>query len=443
MDQTTLMEQPVKRSFFQYTSLGVLSMIGTAIFILADTFFIANGVGADGIGALNIVLPLVNVFNGLGWMFGVGGATLFSIEKARGNIEDGQADFTLTAILALIVSILFSILTISFTEPILRFLGASGHILGMSASYYTVIMRFAPFFILNNMFITFMRNDNNPKLAMTAMLSGGIVNIILDYIFIFPLNLGMRGAALATIASPVVSMLVSTLHLKNDSRQLMFKSFTVRIKKIIKIFSIGFSAFLNEFSSAVVMFLFNILLIQLVGNIAVSAYAIIANMNIVVIAIFTGIGQGFQPLVSMFYGARKQDKVKKVLKYALATAVGFGGLIFTIGFLFPDVIVALFNKEQNQQLAALAVPGVVFYFSSFLFTGFNFAVIYFMSAVGRPRASLIISLLRGMLLIVPVLLFMSSWLAVTGVWLTMTVVEILTLLVSLFILYTYQKNYLN
>lgn len=443
MDQTALMEQPVKKSFFQYTSLGVLSMIGTALFILADTFFIANGVGADGIAALNIVLPAVNVFNGLGWMFGVGGATLFSIEKARGNIEEGRSDFTLTVVLAVIVSILFSVIMMYFAEPIMRFLGASGHILEMSASYYTIIMRFAPFFIINNMLITFMRNDNNPKLAMIALLTGGSANIILDYIFIFPLNMGMRGAALATVTSPAISMLVSSFHLKNESRQLAFRSFTVRIKKIIKIFSIGFSSFLNEFSSAVVMFLFNIVLLQLVGNIGVSAYAIIANMNIVVIAIFTGMGQGFQPLVSMFYGARKQGEVKKVLKYALGTAVAFGVLIFAIGLLFPENIVSLFNNEQNQQLAELAVPGLLFYFSSFLFTGVNFAVIYFMSAVGRLRASLIISLLRGILLIVPVLLFMSNWLGVTGVWLTMTVVEVLTVAVSVYILYTYQKGYLN
>jgi putative MATE family efflux protein len=443
MDQTALMEQPVKKSFFQYTSLGVLSMIGTSLFILADTFFIANGIGADGIAALNIVLPAVNIFNGLGWMFGVGGATLFSIEKARGNIEEGQADFTLTVVLAVLVSILFSVIMMTFAEPILRFLGAEGHIFEMSASYYTVIMRFAPFFIINNMMITFMRNDNNPKLAMIALLTGGITNIILDYIFIFPLNMGMRGAALATVTSPVVSMFVSTWHLKNHSRQLAFRSFKVKFKKIVRIFAIGFSSFLNEFSSAVVMFLFNIILLQLVGNIAVSAYGIIANMNIVVIAIFTGMGQGFQPLVSMFYGARKTQTVKKVLKYALGTAIAFGILIFAIGFLFPETIVSLFNNEQNQQLVELAVPGLVFYFSSFLFTGVNFAVIYFMSAVGRSRSSLIISLLRGLLLIVPVLFLLANWLGVTGVWLTMTVVEVLTFIVSVYILYTYQKAYLK
>lgn len=443
MDQIALMKQPIKKSFFQYTSLGVLSMIGTSLFILADTFFIANGVGADGIAALNIVLPAVSIFNGLGWMFGVGGATLYSIAKASGNIEEGQSDFTLTVVLTTVVSLIFLSLSLFYAESILPFLGANGHLFEMSASYYMIIMRFSPLFIMNNMLITFIRNDNNPKLAMTALLAGGIVNIILDYIFIFPMNMGMRGAAIATATSPVVSMLVSSLHLKNDSRQLAFSSFTLHMKKIRSIFSIGLSSFLNEFSSAVVMFLFNIVLLQLVGNIGVAAYAIIANMNIIVIAIFTGFGQGFQPLVSTFYGAAKRLEVKGVLKYALGTSVALGLFIFMIGFLFPEGIVALFNNDQNTQLAELAVPGLVYYFSSFIFTGINFAVIYFMSAVGRSRASLIISLLRGMLLIVPVLFVLSNQIGVTGIWLTMTVVEILTLIVSGYVLYIFNKSYLK
>lgn len=436
------MEQSIKKDFFQYTSLGMLSMMGTSLFILADTFFIANGIGTDGIAALNIVLPAISIFNGLGWMLGVGGATLFSIAKARGEIEEGRANFTLTLVLGILVSLIFTGLTLFFAEPILRFLGASGHILDMSASYYMVIMRFTPLFILNNLLITFIRNDTNPKLAMIGLLAGGGTNIILDYIFIFPMNMGMRGSAIATAASPVVSMLVLSTHLRNDERQLAFESFAGKIKNIWSIFSIGFSSFLNEFSSAIVMFLFNLILLRLVGNIGVSAYAIIANMNIVVIALFTGMGQGFQPLVSQYYGGGKRFEVKQILKYALGASIVFGLVIFMIGFLFSDGIVSLFNNKQNQQLAELAGPGLVFYFSSFIFTGINFAVIYFMSAVGRSRASLIISLLRGMLLIVPVLLVLSNWLGVIGVWLTMTIVEILTLLVSLYILRAYNRSYL-
>lgn len=443
MENKKILDQPIKKSFISNVVFGMLSMAGTSLFILADTFFVANGVGADGIAALNIVLPMVNLFNGIGWMLGVGGATLYSIEKGRGNLEEGRINFTFTVVLALVVSLLFSAITLGFMDPILSFLGASGSIYSMSKSYYSIIMLFAPLFILNNTYITFLRNDNNPKLAMFALIIGGIMNIILDYIFIFPLNMGLRGAAIATAVSPAVSLLLSSLHLRNKERELAFRPISKQWKKIGEIFSIGFPSFLNEFSSAVVMFLFNIVLLDLVGNIGVSAYAIIANMNIVVIALFTGMGQGFQPLVSVFHGARRTDKVKKVLKYALVTTASFGVLFFMFGLLFPDVIVSLFNNEQNQQLAELAIPGLRLYFSSFLFTGINFAMIYFMSAVERARPSLIISLLRGLLLIVPVIYLMTQLFGVTGVWLTMLIVELITLGVSLYVLYTYNKYFLT
>ena len=443
MEKQNILEQPIKKTFITNVLFGMLSMAGTSLFILADTFFIANGVGADGIAALNIVLPMVNLFNGLGWMLGVGGATLFSVEKGRGNLEEGQKNFTFTIVLSLIVALLFSMLTMVFMDPILNILGASGTIFSMSESYYSIIMLFAPLFILNNVYVTFLRNDHNPKLAMIALMVGGIMNIILDYIFIFPLNMGLRGAALATAVSPTVSLLISTLHLRNANRDLAFQSISNQWKKVLEIFSIGFPSFLNELSSAVVMFLFNIVLLRLVGNIGVAAYGIIANMNIVVIALFTGMGQGFQPLVSIFHGASYKNKIKKVLHYALITAISFGFFVFALGLFFPDVIVSLFNNQQNQQLVELAVPGLRLYFASFLFTGINFTVTYFMSAVERTRPSLIISLLRGLLLIVPVLFIMTHLFGVTGVWLTMLVVELITLAASLFILYTYNKYFLK
>lgn len=436
-------DESIKKTFLTNVLFGMLSMAGTSLFILADTFFVANGVGADGIAALNIVLPMVNTFNGLGWMLGVGGATLYAIEKGRGYIEEGQANFTFTIVLSLIVALIFSGTTLFFTDSILSFLGANGPLFNMAKDYYTLLMLFAPLFILNNVYITFLRNDHNPKLAMAALLIGGLMNIILDYIFIFPLNMGLRGAALATVVSPGVSLIISTLHLKNSERQLFFRPIAMQWRKIRRVFSIGFPAFLNEFSSAVVMFLFNSVLLRLVGNIGVSAYAIIANMNIVAIALFTGVGQGFQPLVSIFYGAGKRKSIKKVLKYALITTGTLGVVFFGIGLLFSENIVTLFNNQQNKQLTELAIPGLKLYFSSFLFTGINFAVIYFMSAVERSRPSLIISLLRGLLLIFPVLFLMTKGFGVTGVWLTMFVVEGLTLILSLFILRTYRKYFLN
>ena len=208
----------------------------------------------------------------------------------------------------------------------------------------------------------------------------------------------------------------------------------MQIKKLKDIVSLGFSSFFNEFSSAVVMFLFNIVLLRLVGNIAVSAYAIIANINIIVIALFTGLGQGFQPLASKFLGQGNSKELKHVLKLALIAAVFLSLIIFGIGFFFPDGLVAIFNSEQNQEMALIALQGIPLYFMSFLFTGMNFVVIYYLAAINQARSSLILSALRGFILIIPVLLVMALWFDLIGVWLTMMIVEVMTFIFALYIL---------
>ncbi len=426
------------KDFVRNVSLGILSMIGQSLFVLADTFFIANGIGADGIAALNIVLPVVNIFNGIGWMLGVGGGTLFATSLGKGDLIEANNKFSFTTVYASLIGFLFVVFSKLYSYQILSFLGASGEIYHLAKEYYDIITTFSIFFILNNVLITFLRNDNNPQLAMIAFSSGGLLNIILDYIFIFPLDMGMNGAAWATIISPLTSLSILSLHRKNPKRQLQFIKYTRSLKTAGKILSLGFSSFINEFSSALIMFLYNIVLLNLVGNVAVSAYAIIANMNIIAIAIFTGIGQGIQPLVSINFGARNYDIVKKILKYGLITSLLIGIVFFLFGMLFSSEIVSVFNGENNTILAKIAEPGLRIYFSSFLFVGINFVVIFFSAAIGKSRISMFISILRGLILIIPILYIMRSVLGITGVWLTMPIVETLTLFVGSYIFFYYR-----
>ncbi|MDN6290508.1 MAG: MATE family efflux transporter [Tetragenococcus koreensis] len=435
--------QSFKSTFFQNVTLGMLSMLGQSIFILADTYFISNGIGADGIAALNIILPVIGIINGLGWMVGVGGAALYSGAKGRGNPKKANEFFTYSFIFAGIIGVLFTLACIIFAEPILRFLGATGDIYTLSKEYYDIFTLFSLFFIMNNLFITFLRNDSNAKLAMIGFTTGGLFNIVLDYIFIYPLEMGMFGAATATIMSPIISLTILSFHRKYKNRTLKLTKIAREVKTAAQIASLGFSSFMNEFSSALVMFLFNIILLDLLGNVAVSAYAIIANMNIIAIAIFTGIGQGMQPVASINHGARSERNVKKTLKYTLITSGAVGSAIFVGGLLFSEQIVSIFNGDNNTELANIAVPGLKLYFSSFIFTGINFSVIYFMAAVQRFRSTLIVSMLRGFILVVPVLLVMMNIAGVTGVWLTMPIVELLTLGVSILLIKQYLKNFVR
>lgn len=434
MEKIGKQSSSTRQLFIQYTSLAMLSMLGQSLFIFADTYFVANGVGAKGIAALNIVLPMINVFNGLGWLLGIGGATLFGIALGKKRVQEANQLFNLTLSFTLIISVIFTLLTSIFAQPILTLLGANPEVYAMSASYYRILMIFAPLFMFNVVTISFLRNDHNPRLAMLALLAGGLTNIVLDYLFIFPLQMGLTGAAIATASSPIVSLIVASLHWRQKDHHLQFKKVRLQLEPLKTIASLGFSSFFNEFSSAVVMFLFNIMILQVVGTIGVSAYAIIANLNIIVIALFTGLGQGFQPLISYYYGQKDGGKIKQLLKMALITGGALSLIIVLIGVFLPDPLITLFNSEQKNQLASIASQGLPLYFSSYLLTGINFVVIYFLAAIGQGKASLRLSALRGIVFIIPILLLMAYWFELVGIWLTLLLVEALTCVLAIYLL---------
>ena len=202
----------IMKTFIKYVSMNIIGMLGISFYILADTFFIARGVGPDGLTALNLAIPVYSLFHGIGLMIGMGGATRYSLALGLGNETRRQGVFTQAAYLVLFFSSIFTILGLVATEPLAVLLGADGDTLGLTVGYLRILLIFTSFFMCNNLLVCFVRNDGAPQLSMAGMLAGSIFNVIMDYVLIFPLGLGMQGAALATAASPLVSMLVLSIH---------------------------------------------------------------------------------------------------------------------------------------------------------------------------------------------------------------------------------------
>lgn len=226
-------------------------------------------------------------------------------------------------------------------------LGANHETLGMTESYLKTIL-FLQFFLLNNIMISFVRNDNNPKLSMIAMLTGSLSNILLDYIFMFPLKMGMFGAAFATCLAPVISLGVLSIHFIRKNNGFHYIRYIFQISCLIDISALGLSAFINEISSAVVLIIFNLVILNLEGNIGLASYGIVANIALVGLAIFTGLAQGIQPIISQAYGLN--DKVLlKILKYAIVTAIVLAVLVYlgvfiTVKTLFISLIMNKIRK---------------------------------------------------------------------------------------------------
>ena len=425
MKEKNIHEESVLKEFVRYVSLNVLGMLGLSCYILADTFFVSKGLGTDGLAALNLAIPVFSFVSGSGMMLGMGGATKYTIFKAQNKKESCNRIFTNTVYFAAFFSLIFIALSLLFSKNIAALLGAEGKIFEMTDTYLKVILLFSPAFIMNNTLNCYVRNDGNPKLAMLGMLFGSLSNIVFDYIFIFPLNMGIFGAVLATGFSPVVGLIILSVHFIKKKNGFSFKLAPPHFMLIKENIALGVPSLITEVSSGIVMIVFNMLILKLEGNVGVAAYGVVANISIVVVSIFTGIAQGMQPVSSRAYGEGNIKTAKRALLYAVITTASVSLIIYVSVFVFSGGITGIFNSEGNTELQDIAEKGLRFYFIGAPFAGFNIILSVFFSSTEKPIPAQIISVCRGFAVIIPLAFFMSYLLGLTGIWLTFPTAELL------------------
>ena len=413
------------RKYLRFVSQSVLGMLGLSVYILADTFFIANYIGADGLASLNLALPIYGIINGTGLLIGIGGGVRYTLRHTRGD-ENADSVFTASLLMGAVLSFIYVLCGVFGAEHLSRLLGASGTVLRPTTVYLKVCCLFSPFFILNNILTAFTRNDDAPGRAMAAMLTGSFANIVMDWYMVCVLNASMLGAVLATGMSPIFGVAICL------TRKRGYHIGKHRIfEEIPKISAAGFSAFIGEFSSTVVILIFNYLLLSLAGSTGVAAYGIIANVALVATAVLTGAAQGVQPLISIAFAEHDRRTLTKQTRRGVVTAVLLGAL-FTVGaLLFPQQVTAVFSKG-SAELTALAVPGLMLYFLNYLVSGVNLLLIARFAAAERSRDAAVLSLLRGVILVVPCAVVLANIFGLTA--------EVLSLLCGLYLLYREKKS---
>lgn len=411
------------KEFFKYSILNILGMMGLSCYILADTYFVSAGTGSAGLAALNVAIPVYSFVNGSGLMLGMGGATKFSVCKSKKEPEAANNAFFAALLFAAVFSVFFVISGLFFSKEITRMLGANADIFEMTNIYLKVILLFSPAFILNDIFVCFVRNDNNPRLSMLAMLAGSFSNIILDYVFIFPLKMGIFGAVLATGIAPVISMSILSAHWIRKKNTFHFRVEKVKRDLLKGIILTGFPSFVAEVSSGIVIIVFNLLMLKAEGNIGVAAYGITANISLVVVAVYTGMAQGIQPLVSRLHGCGDAGNMKKVFKYAIISSVVASAAIYAAILLNTGNITSIFNMSADVVLQAVAERGLKLYFAAIPFVGFNIIISTYFSACEKNAPAHVISLLRGFLLIIPAAVVFSEVLGTGGIWISFPVCE--------------------
>ncbi len=414
------------KEYAKYTSMNVLGMLGLSCYILADTFFVAKGLGSRGLAALNLAIPVYSLIHGTGLMLAMGGATRFSILKSQNAGQRKHQVFSRTAMLTTCFALLFVLTGMLGAGWITDFLGADEAVYDMCKTYLKVLLLFSPAFLFNDLLLCFVRNDGNPQLAMTAMLTGSFSNIILDYIFIFPCKMGIFGAVLATGVAPVIGIAIQSTYFFRGKNTFHLVKTGVSVSQALRIMSGGVPSLVAELSSGIVMVVFNGIMMSLEGNTGVAAYGVIANLSLVVISVFTGLSQGIQPVVSRYYGAGQSDRIREVFRYAVITVAVLSFLIYAGMFIGTDWVVSLFNSEGNARLQVIAAKGLRLYFTAVGFAGFNIITAVYFTSIDRARPGNIVSILRGIVLIVPLAFMMSGIFGLTGLWLAFPAAEFLT-----------------
>ena len=426
MEKLNLLKDDEKKVFYHYLIPSICSTLVTSIYILVDTLIIGQGVGAEGISALNIFLPFFTVYNGIGLMFGLGGGILISMEDGMGNKEESDKYFISSLVAVVIIGLIFTIFTNMFLEKITYFLGANENSIDLVLQYGRCITMFTPIFIATNFLSPIIRNKKSPKLAMISVLIGAGLNIVLDYIFVFPMNMGMMGAALATVIGSLTTVIVLLTHFISKKNRIKLSLKEASIKRIKRIIGCGGSSFLMEVASGFVIFIFNIQILRYIGDMGIVVYGIISNCAIVGMALFNGVGQASQPIIATNYGANESKRVNTVLKYAMFTTISIGCLLYVVVFMFTEEVIYAFVKA-NADIISMGVPAVRAYLSAFCIMNINILLCNYFQSVGKEKPSIFISAIRGFLLNIILVLSLPIVFGGSSLWFVVPITEAITL----------------
>lgn len=423
--QIDLVKDPVEKIFIGYLLPSVSATMVTSIYVLADTIMIGKGLGADAIAALNILLPLFSLFFGTGLLFGVGGSVLLSFCFGKGEKLEGNRYFTMAVLCTSLIAVLYVLLGTVLFYPIVTALGATETTLSYIEGYGKVLIIGIPCFMFSSFLQAFVRNDKAPKHAMIAVIAGGVLNIVLDYIFIFILPYGMKGAAAASVLGSFTTCIILFMHFFGKKNNLKIVKEKLKISYASTILKNGFSSFLVEMSSGIIILFFNIQLLKYAGDIGITVYTIISNTAIIVMSLSNGVSQAAQPIIAMNYGAGKKERIAKVRRIAGITAFFVGLSITLLGILFPKTVIEIFLKP-TEQIMELAPRAILIYFCSFSGLAWNNFYSNYFQAILKPAGALIICFARGILFSGLLVYLLPMFLKLDGIWLTMPITELLT-----------------
>ncbi len=439
------------KSLLRFTAPGILLMIFLSSYIMVDGIFISNFVGTDGMAAINIVYPMINIITAIGVMFGTGGSALCGINIGKGKLCEARQDFTFLNILGLIIGVVFAFVIILFIKPIIFGLGGTEKIYSLCYDYLVISMYFAPFFILQYTYQYLLITAGEPKYAMFSTIIGGTINIALDYLLIVDFDMGMLGAALATGIGSLFAALFGfgcfvfskKLALRyNRPRQRVKSFFKQRLKQTVSACVNGSSEMVINLASGIRTFAFNIIALKLAGEDGIASIAAILYIQYILNAINAGYISAAAPLISYNYGAKRENEIKKIFRYSIGFVFISSITIACFAFFGANILsLVFFGSEVDAVSYALTFDGMKYFALAFVFSGINIFTSGMFAAFANGKVAASLSFLRTFIFIVAYLLILPEFMGITGMWLAIPFAEVSSFLFSILLLKKYAKIY--
>ncbi|WP_295580856.1 MATE family efflux transporter [uncultured Oscillibacter sp.] len=418
------------KQFVKFVVPSIVSMWIFSLYTIVDGIFVARGVGEAALASVNLSIPYVQCIFAVGLLFGTGTSTVVAICLGRGEQKKALQYFNQNLFLLICFSLCLTAFTLLELEPIARFLGASGDTLNYTMEYVRTISVFAVFFIVSYNLEVLVKTNGAPHVSAIGVASCGIMNVLLDYVFVMHFHWGIRGAAFATGLSQLTSTAVFVCYFLRHREKLHFGRFSFDLSIYRRILPIGLADGMTELSAGITTFLFNQMILRVIGSVGIVSYTIVSYVNTLVLMTMTGLTQGMQPLVSYHYGREQPQVYLRFLRDGLVVSSCLAVLSFVLVLLGADRITGIFIKDPDSALFRYSAHALRVYARAFLLMGANVVMAGFFAAVERPRYSLAISLGRGLVIITLSLLLMAALFGEAGIWNSPLVSEALCLVVT-------------
>ncbi len=419
------------KEFIKYAVPSALAMFISSLYTVVDGIFVGQGVGDMALAAVNIVLPFTVLLFGLASMFAIGGGSLVSKNIGAGKIEEAVNIFRQVFKFLLILSGIISIICVVFTEQIVRILGATDNLSGLAVDY----LRFYAIFCIPNLIgivlNSFVRNDGRPRLAMISTIAGAITNIVLDYVFIFPFGLGIKGAAIATGLGQIVTVLILLPHFIKKIGYLSFGNVKLNLSDLKTFSMIGFPSFFAQFSYSIIVLIHNVMLVKSLGEIGISSYSIINYITTNTYMVLYGITLGVQPLISYNYGRKDGKKMLGFYKITCISSALITGIFVVISFVLGKTLIGIFTSDPEiSKIAYLALRVASF---SYFAVGINLNTLVYFQALEKPKYSNLSCILRSVVYLPISLIVLYYVFGTNGIWGGTILSEALTLITIMLI----------